>query len=218
MFRISDTIPEEEFTEILECLKRKHIPQNYYRQTSGLGRSQCFGIVKQRNCRYAGSRFNFMRPDLLAAVQRLARKILPYEFEYDGIQVNENYQTAPHKDAGNRGESAIVGFGDYTGGELLVEEQSVSIKNRVVYFDGSVYTHSTAPFTGNRYSLVFFKVNRHFTAKPEYTVVETARGLMLSEVLHDVERIYTQTGDLYWSSDGVEPVKVKSRPYLRYAE
>lgn len=217
MFKVGEYTPESEFKELALLLERRPIPTNYCRKNSGLGRSQTFGIVKQRSYRYAGSRMNWARPDLFAAIARLARKILPYDFEYDAIQVNQNYLTMPHKDAGNRGESAIVGFGNYTGGELLVEEQPVSIKHRVVYFDGSMYTHHTAPFTGTRYSLVFFKVDRMFKKKPEYTAVETNKGMMISEMLDGVERIYTQKGDIFWTSDGHVPERRKARPTLREA-
>ena len=176
MYQIHASVEPELLSNLLSMLQTKPLEVNRFRKNSGLGRSQCFGIVKQRNGAYHGSRYNYSRMEMFDALQKLAPQILPQGFDYDGIQVNDNYQTEPHKDKGNRGISAIIGFGDYTGGELLVEETKVDIKYKVCLFDGSIYTHSTAPWTGQRYSLVFFKVDRDFTKKPLYKIVETTKG------------------------------------------
>ena len=58
----------------------------------------------------------------------------------------------------------IIGFGDYTGGELILYDKNGknptehNIKNRFIKFNGSIYPHKTAPFRGERYSLVFYNI------------------------------------------------------------
>ncbi len=85
------------------------------------------------------------------------------QFEYTSIQYNQNYQCAKHQDKNNVGYSYIIGLGDYTGGELIVYDKddnptSVDIHNKFFKFNGSLSPHETAPFTGERYTLVFYSI------------------------------------------------------------
>ncbi len=85
------------------------------------------------------------------------------DFNYTTIQYNKNHKCAKHKDKNNVGDSYIIGFGDYTGGELIVYDDSgnptyVDIKNKFYKFNGSKYYHETNDFIGERYTLVFFNV------------------------------------------------------------
>jgi len=50
----------------------------------------------------------------------------------------------------------IVGLGDYTGGELMVEGEKIDIRYKPVEFNGWKQRHYTLPFKGDRYSLVYF--------------------------------------------------------------
>jgi hypothetical protein len=50
----------------------------------------------------------------------------------------------------------IVGLGDYTGGELFVEGEKFDISHTPLEFDGFRLRHWTAPFDGERFSLVWF--------------------------------------------------------------
>tara|TARA_R110000782_G_scaffold47511_1_gene104482 strand:+ start:574 stop:1128 length:555 start_codon:yes stop_codon:yes gene_type:complete len=82
----------------------------------------------------------------------------PY-FEWTQVQLNKNFRTPPHKDSKNIGNSIIVGFGDYTGGNLVVEkEKDIEVKINLApfKFNGSQFTHYTKDWIGTRYSLVFF--------------------------------------------------------------
>ena len=100
-------------------------------------------------------------PELGLVLQDFADKYLG-DFEYTQCQLNKNFQSPPHFDSKNMGESYIVGLGDYTGGELIVYDKDgknpvkKNIKNRFYKFNGSIYPHETAPFKGERYSLVFY--------------------------------------------------------------
>ena len=84
------------------------------------------------------------------------------KFKFTSIQYNKNHRAARHRDAKNTGVSYIVGLGDYTGGELTIfDEQEKNpvkhnIKNKFYTFDGSKYPHETCPFSGERYTLVFY--------------------------------------------------------------
>lgn len=73
--------------------------------------------------------------------------------------VNRNAQFTPHVDSG-RGQgqtlSMIVGLGDYTGGETLVEGVPYKIRYEPLEFNGWKQLHWTAPFLGERFSLVYF--------------------------------------------------------------
>jgi len=85
--------------------------------------------------------------------------------DFTTVQVNKNYQCAKHIDGNNVGISTIIGLGDYTGGELLVyydgpdaQPTKVDIKNKFFEFNGSEYYHETAPFTGERHTLVYYSL------------------------------------------------------------
>jgi hypothetical protein len=217
MFRIGESIHPDVFDRLVSLLVKKPLAMNPYRLRSGKGRSQAFGLVYQRNGRYGGSRQNFARMELFQELLIIARKIIPSEFAYDGIQLNQNYKSEPHKDTGNRDESAIIGFGSYLAGDLNIDGNAVSIKNRLVFFDGSKYTHSTEAWTGERFSLVFYKNKDIHAVTPLYSVMLQSDGkLGLQEDLQGVRRIYNKNGDITHASDGVIPAKRKAKPYLRF--
>jgi hypothetical protein len=217
MFRVGESIDPGVFDNLVALLVKKPLAMNPYRLRSGKGRSQAFGLVYQRNGRYGGSRQNFARMELYQELLTIARKIIPSEFAYDGIQLNQNYKSEPHKDSGNRDESAIIGFGSYLAGDLNIAGNAISIKNRLVFFDGSKYTHSTEAWTGERFSLVFYKNKDIHAVVPLYQVVLQSDGkLGLQEDLQGVRRIYNRNGDIVHASDGIIPAKRKAKPYLRF--
>ena len=84
------------------------------------------------------------------------------EFRFTSVQMNKNFPCPRHIDGTNVGESILVCLGDYEGGELIVEnwegheKYPVDNRNKMFRFNGAKYYHSVAPFTGTRYSLVFF--------------------------------------------------------------
>ena len=216
MFRILGDVNPDVFRGVLDELARKTIPVNKYRINSGEGRSQCFGLVRQRNGSYTGSRLNFERPELFEELLALGRRILPSDFSYTSIQLNVDYQTEPHFDKGNKGESAIVAFGDFEEGELVINDVNVNIKNRLVLFDGSLWLHWTRPFRGYRVSVVFFTVDKDFLEVPTFSFVLDEKGRMnLREDLGGISRIYAQDGRIMYSSDGRIPSRRARVPTLR---
>ena len=125
---------------------------NKYRPNVGVGKSQCFGIVRKRSLPPDISRQSWLHPKLHALLTSF-----PCPVPYTSVQVNDSLTCLPHKDKNNVGDSYIIGFGDYTGGELILHtepEQRIDIRKGFI-FNGSEITHSTAPFTGRRFSLVY---------------------------------------------------------------
>ena len=100
-------------------------------------------------------------PELKSILQDLCDTFCDEKIEVDQVQINKNWQSPPHRDSGNVGESWIIGLGDYIGGETVVEYPrehiEYDIKNSFVKFNGSKYIHWTMPYEGKRYSLVFYK-------------------------------------------------------------
>ena len=81
-------------------------------------------------------------------------------FDYSQVQMNKSFPCPKHTDK-NIGESICVAFGEYIGGELIIEmeDKVIMIDPRLkpVKFDGKKYPHWVNEFSGgDRYSLVFF--------------------------------------------------------------
>tara|TARA_R110000796_G_scaffold156778_4_gene273564 strand:+ start:402 stop:962 length:561 start_codon:yes stop_codon:yes gene_type:complete len=96
-------------------------------------------------------------PDLELLLKEFFQLYCPEKkFKWTELQLNKNFQIQPHRDKGNVGESYIIGFGDYGNGQLKVENELIDIKDKFYKFDGTNKTHSTLPFKGNRYSIVYF--------------------------------------------------------------
>jgi hypothetical protein len=83
------------------------------------------------------------------------------DFEYNQVVINRNFECEPHVDANNVGVSSIIGLGEYGGGCLNVQIDNENTKVVDIYhsfftFNGSIYRHWVQPFTGTRYSIVFY--------------------------------------------------------------
>ena len=84
------------------------------------------------------------------------------DFEFTSVQMNRNFPCSRHIDGTNVGESVLVCLGEYSGGELVIEDYPepgnnvIKTKNKIYRFNGSKYYHWVKPFEGTRYSLVFF--------------------------------------------------------------
>jgi hypothetical protein len=83
-------------------------------------------------------------------------------FEFNQVVINRNFKITRHIDSNNIGESYIIGLGNYSGGELIIEYENgdkiIDIKNKPYIFNGSEYYHYVKPFEGERYSLVFYNI------------------------------------------------------------
>jgi len=84
--------------------------------------------------------------------------------EYGNISthctVSRNVEFTPHFQNGKKQErtfSTIVGLGDYTGGDFVVEGKSYNVRYDALQFDGWRQIHSTASDTlGEKFSLTWF--------------------------------------------------------------
>ena len=108
------------------------------------------------------------------------------------VQVNKNFQTAPHRDKANSGLSALIAFGSFTGGELWYwpnddggdewqnTECEILNPRQMCALDGN-NLHGTAPFKGLRFSLVFFKITGAANTPRDVQKSLSAMGAWCSE-------------------------------------
>jgi hypothetical protein len=143
-----------------------------------IGRTENFGITKTRTKGYALSRFSKKHPTLLTALINFGNHCVPKDFEYNAITLNHNVLAKKHTDKYNVGEGIIVGIGDYDDGRLRVYDASgcsftsYCLKDNAIMFNGSKYPHETEPFTGERYTIIYY------TIKKDYTIEgHSARGV-----------------------------------------
>lgn len=141
-------------------LKRRPICSNPDRNC-GNGRSMALGVVNRRSSPTDYSRHCWKRPELYRLVMDFAESHFP-DFPYTSITVNQCFQCLPHRDKGNIGDSIVVAFGSYTGGELIIHEGlkkgKHDICNKPIQDDFKQNLHSVAPFEGDRFSLVYYTV------------------------------------------------------------
>ena len=79
----------------------------------------------------------------------------------NAVTLNHQVTCAPHRDGRNVGESAILFFGEYTGGELCIEDGRVfSERNVWHFFDGSKLLHWNLPHEGEKWSVVAWRGRR----------------------------------------------------------
>ena len=168
-------IPKSAFSAIIDELKRQPIQENKYRIQSGEGRSQTFGVVNRRCLPPDYSRQNWLRPYLYKLLCDFGNQYV--DLSWNAVTVNQNYRADKHYDKGNKGESYLVAFGEFTGGELLIHEGDLSGTHLVAWkpikTDFSKVLHSVAPFEGERFSLVYYWFeNKRSTTLPPATVKE----------------------------------------------
>jgi hypothetical protein len=146
---------------LLDELEKANLPIYKKRENTGIGITHTFGLNRARKkCGLFESKNNSKYPELYKAILEYAVKYVNPHIEYTGIQVNKNYKTKAHYDARNANtDSYIVGLGNYTNGNLILNSYKVDIKYKPILFNGANWLHSTNDFEGTRYSLVFFKQN-----------------------------------------------------------
>lgn len=134
---------------------------NKKRLNGGIGISQTFGKYRVRKrMGLFESKNNAKYPELYSILLDFYNKFVKEHMpEYTSIQVNKNYKTLPHIDKNNAGISYIVGLGNYKGGNLIVNSYKHDIHYKPLMFDGKKWIHYTDDYIGDRYSLVFFKLN-----------------------------------------------------------
>jgi len=139
------------------------------------------------------------------------------QFFFTSLQVNVNNKCAPHTDR-NLSTSFIYGLGNYTGGELFVEDPNgadrlllskavsgypkgaevrgdyLNIKSKWLEFDGGK-VHAVKPFKGIRFSLVYYTCPEYAQASPRVRMACCESGFKypLLQQLDDRSRDATAT-------------------------
>ena len=109
------------------------------------------------------SKNSWLHPKLLYLLLKYALVHVPIPFT--SIKVNVS---RPEK---IKGLSYIVGFGSYTGGELVLNGQENSIWHRPLIFNGSDIKHSVKSFVGKRWTIVFYTGNQTVRKLSDYEPV-----------------------------------------------
>ena len=161
------TIDPIHFERLIELLKKKRIEVYHERKNSGVGRSLPFGILNRRNFGLGRSRNNKRYPEHYKEMLKIAEH-LKIDCKWTTIMLNDNYKSLPHYDSNNDGVSCIVGFGDYVGGELNIENEKYDIRYKPLHMDASIQKHFTEDWTGSRYSIVFFRIKLKNPVKDKY--------------------------------------------------
>ena len=157
---LSFTVKEmnkEVFEPLLSALKKRRIEIYRERNNSGIGRSLPFGLLNRRNFGLGRSRNNKRYLEHYKEALKLA-ELVASDIKWTTIMINDNYKALPHYDKNNDGESWIVGFGDYEGGELNIEGEKIDIRYKPYKMDASVKKHWVEDWVGERYTIVFFRV------------------------------------------------------------
>jgi hypothetical protein len=152
---ISETDKQFINNDLLREIKKKVIRKNRNRVNSGTGRTQVFGYGKNRRG-YNYFANNTKYPKLYELLVKLGNRIVPENIKFTSIQVNHNYKTLEHVDKNNVGDSLNISFGDFEGGELVINNTPFQTKLSPIIFDGSKNKHFNNDIIGNRYSLVYF--------------------------------------------------------------
>ena len=148
----------EILNELLNELKSINVKHRNFK-IKGNGRSIVFGKVNKygkgvKNNDYFGdSSLNTKYPRIFQILQRIKEY---YSFDCTSFQINHNFKCLPHKDKNNIGKSLIIGFGNYTGGNLIVNNESYDINYKPLIFDGCENEHYVDEFQGERYTIILF--------------------------------------------------------------
>lgn len=119
-------------------------------------RTVTMGVINRPFHQFKGySKFTEEHPELWKLLLELGEQLDP-NHQFSSVTINHNVECLPHKDVRNQGTTMIIGLGDYTGGELVVDGKEIDINRKPYYFNGYLHTHYTKPFQGNRYSLMFY--------------------------------------------------------------
>jgi len=141
-----------ELLNTLKLTKRRHNAKNnrldfpeHYGATFGITRARFSGRVGL-------SRDTMRNPKVWEFLQAI-----PVPIEWNSIQINKNLVCPKHKDKNNVGTSYIISFGNYEGGDLVIEGVEHDTRTGLI-FNGYEREHWNNPITsGTKYSVIFYK-------------------------------------------------------------
>jgi hypothetical protein len=152
-------LPKVDLTALYEMMKpvawTKRVGHNNRRNFPPY-RGAIFGLTRPRNnnAHLVLSKDSKRHPDIYKVIMNLGKEIVPFKF--NSVQVNRNLECPPHRDRRNVGDSLLVSFGEYTGGEIVVEGRKFNAFHQPIVFNGSELEHWNMPIHGDKFSLVFF--------------------------------------------------------------
>jgi len=120
-------------------------------------RAATFGTIRKRFTGVVGlSKYSIKYPEIYNEMLRIGKLICPFEFT--SIYLNKNVTCPKHRDDKNVGDSLLISFGDYTGGNIVINETIYDANCCPIVFNGGELEHyNTDDLQGTKYSLVFFK-------------------------------------------------------------
>ena len=148
------------------------------------GKSVTLGLVWSQQ----GSAHLHMPPSPMTLFAARANTMLWESLRYHGlhlcwssIQVNWNTESDWHTNRQHIGASAILGLGNFSGGEFHLQGfDPISIAGQLALFDGGT-AHRSLSFTGDRLSLVFFRHYALFQADGAVISRLKAMGFILDD-------------------------------------
>ena len=145
----------------------------------------------------------------------LAKALGDTKFEWGSLQININSVSKEHRDANNTGLSAIVLFGEFSGGKFAMSDESHSLESHDVgtalIIDGTKL-HYSEPFNGYRVSVVAFLHNATMDLPASqlgylrWLGFNVPEARACSDISHGAERLYEvahcNSCMAYWSDSG----------------
>jgi len=155
---VGPTYPAELFTPLYEALKKITIPikkGTTSRRGFGAHRATTFGLVRQRKSgKTAISSSTKKYPLIWKLLQELG---VALDYDYSSIHLNHNVVCPKHKDSKNASFTLLISFGDYEGGNIVVEGKEFDARHTPIIFNGAYLEHWNTPLiSGDKYSLVFY--------------------------------------------------------------
>lgn len=155
-------VKKSDVAPLLGMLEKTKIPINYNRgrprkgahgsvKPAGNGETAMLGEYQKGKV----SNFTKQHPEIYAEVKRLALIYSP--FPASKFMLNHNYTTSPHYDSKNKGDSILFSFGDYKGGELVVDGHEVKTYMQTYRIPRHTLHWNKPLLSGDKYSLVFFQ-------------------------------------------------------------
>jgi len=156
------TLPKcspELFEPLYQMLKKIKIPYKVGRSNRRgfpKHRAGVFGITKQRfTGKICNGYLSVKHPEIFKEMERIGNIFCPIKFS--SIHLNHNVICPKHKDEKNVGKSVLVSFGEYKGGNIVIENVKYDAYLQPLLFNGSLLEHyNTEDLEGDKYSLVYY--------------------------------------------------------------
>ena len=134
-----------------------------------------FGVVKRRipsqskdKQLWGLSYDSQVKSDLYKKLIDIGESFVPFPFT--NIHLVKDLVCPVHKDKGNVGDSCIISFGDYVGGELVINDKEYDARETPLIFNGHEHEHYNKKIiSGTKYSVVYY--NNSFTEYQSSSVV-----------------------------------------------